>query len=318
MDPVARKRLVSGVTRIATRNGVAGKFETPPHLSLWAADPSVSDARFLGALQRAVKTYHSHSRLIFHAPLDPATAHAIHASRRRRIVNRKPPGLAWDARTRIGRVTLFTHWKLPGEPWDNRPEEHVACAHRALERWQAAGMRGLIVDLRSHHGGSFRPGLHALGGLLLRGSPLMRWVSRPTDSGSGTWKVDTLVSYDGDKELHSASNQTRSPPTVPRLPRSHGPLPLPVALVIGPGTSSSGEILAACLHGKPRVRSFGAPTGGALSVNEGFKVAPLIELMLTTRLVCTMDGVCHTDQRLVPDQRSKDPLADAEAWLLRC
>lgn len=268
-----------------------------------SCEASVSDERFLAELGRAVSRYHNHSRLLVTVPVGASRTPPRH------IKQQKPPGLVWDAPTLIGRVTLFTYSLEPGEAWDSQPEKHVARVRKTLAKWLAAGMVGLIVDLRNHHGGSYRPGLHALGGLLLHGSPLMRWVGSPT--ATGMWGKDTLVYYDGAKEQHFKWK----PSSASRAQRERASAPVPVAVLVGPGTASSGEILASCFQGKPRMRSFGAATAGGLSVNQGWFVGPGIELLLTIRLVCTMDGLCHMDERLMPDRLTKDPLGEAIVWL---
>ena len=97
-----------------------------------------------------------------------------------------------------------------------------------------------------------------------------------------------------------------------------------IALLLGPGTASSGELVAAAFHGKgSRTRSFGLPTAGLLTANgEHRRTFGDVEarLLLTERLVVVArDGgrapAGAPSDRLVPDVRTDSPLADAVAWL---
>lgn len=304
LTTVARKKMLRTIVRITSKEGVAGSFEVTPKLWALTSDEAASDAKFLSQVQRAVRQYHPHSSLLFHSSSPPPAA-GIPS----RVHRNKIPKLSWDARTRIGCVTLFTHVLTPDNQM--RPDNHVGRVHRALAKWQAAGMVGLIIDLRKHHGGTYRVGLHAIGGFLLRGSHLMGWTSGQIP---GCSKDDQLIWYDGEKEHFS--KLTSESWSRAKLATPFEPL-VPVAVLIGRGTSSSGEIIAAALHKKPRIRSFGEATGGALSVNGGYIVAPGIELLLTARIVCTMDGACHLNEELLPDQKTMDPMGEAIAWLLQ-
>jgi C-terminal processing protease CtpA/Prc len=297
MLPAERRRIIRRVIKTTASDGVAGTFE-PSHALMMACDASSSDDIFVDRLNDAVQTYHSHSRI-----LRASTQNGVPTYKH--VKRQKQPDLKWDEDALVGRITLYTYVLEPDECYDPRPVKHVDRVRKTLTKWLLAGMRGLVVDLRKHHGGSFRPGLHAIGGHILRGSPLHRWVTQPTSGGS--WGIDQLLSYDGDRICYSDTPKTGI--------KGHPLPPVPVAVLLGPGTASSGEIIAACLHNKPGMRSFGAPTAGALSVNQGFALGNGLELLLTVRNVCTTDGACHTDERLVPDVLTPDPELAATTWL---
>ena len=303
LTPKERQIILRRVIKATRSDGVAGPFTPSATLRMYAASAApLSGNVFVDTLCSEVRSYHPHSRVV----VSSKNLSAGLSIQKQHVKIQKQPDLKWDKETCIGCVTLHTYVMEPGENWDPRPPKHVDRVRRALTKWMALGMRGLIVDLRKHSGGSFRPGLHALGAHLLHGSPLLRWV-RP----NGTNGFDELLSYDGDHVVHTdLAKGTTLPVPV------HVPLPVPVALLIGPRTSSSGEIIAACLHSKAGMRSFGAPTEGSLSVNEGYDLGFGMELILTTCIVCTTDGVCHTDERLFPDVATDDPVSDAMKWLL--
>jgi C-terminal processing protease CtpA/Prc len=155
------------------------------------------------------------------------------------VVRRRPPDLRYVAG--VGVITLYTYLWQPGEHWDPRPAATVDRTRAALDAWTARGLRGCILDLRKHNGGSYRPGLHAVGRHLLRGCTLFAWSrdsSVPVDS---ALRQRNWVLYgEDDREQHDRRYSGNA--KAPGSPR--------VAVLLGPGTASSGEILAAAFHGK--------------------------------------------------------------------
>lgn len=89
---------------------------------------------------------------------------------------------------------------------------------------------------------------------------------------------------------------------------------LKVAVLVGPKTAYAGEIGAAMFAGKARVRVFGRPTSGFMSVNNVLHVGHGVELTLTTQLLAITDRRPMTEH-LDPDVVTDRPLAAATAWL---
>ncbi|HET8696015.1 MAG TPA: S41 family peptidase, partial [Gammaproteobacteria bacterium] len=95
----------------------------------------------------------------------------------------------------------------------------------------------------------------------------------------------------------------------------------PVAVLLGPGTASSAEVLAVAFRGRPHARSFGAPTAGLSAGNRTFVLADGASLVLTVAATADRTGRVYTDA-LEPEQpvetqpgRSRDAAAaldDAE------
>lgn len=287
-DPATRARVIRKVLRITQHSCVAGPMNTAATRSLVRVD----GARFVSRLSDAVRAHHSHSRLLVEEVSQTQTGRAVKMQ--------KAPAMRFDPRTNVGTVRLFTYVMAPGEHWTFRPEWVKRCRDR-LAAWTARGCRGLIVDLRRHHGGSYRPGLDAIGAELFRDQALFEWVDPRGKS--------TVEFYDGQRQRSARSTTS----TV-------ADMPFPVAVLIGEGTASSGEILASAFVGKRGARTFGAATAGGLSVNEGFDVhrsaACRVELLLTVRRVRTSDGVLHTSERLTPDVITNDPEGAARSWIL--
>jgi C-terminal processing protease CtpA/Prc len=293
MATLTRRRLLRRIASITKRESVAGELCIAAE-----ALSELDDEEFIAAVAAAVRAHHGHSYLRanggYHAAVNPPAS-------------QRPPDFFWDARRRVGRVKLYTYLMRRGEHWDPRPAHTVARCRRQLDAWLEAGMRGLVVDLSAHSGGSYRPALHAIGAHLLRGCELFSMVG--ADGGC------QRVSYDGDAERHGRCRRSG------RIALLSGAPGMRVAVVVSERTASSGEIAASMLVGKAGVRTFGrAPTAGALSINEGFALgrhgAGDLELLLllTVRRVRTTDGVCHDDERLVPDVLTRRPVTEAARW----
>jgi C-terminal processing protease CtpA/Prc len=90
---------------------------------------------------------------------------------------------------------------------------------------------------------------------------------------------------------------------------------VPIAVLIGPKTNSSGEVAAAIFHGRPNCKTFGATTKGNLSCNQPFKIDNQRTLWLTTTLVTTYDKVLQIREDLEPNVFCVRPLQTAKTWL---
>ena len=66
--------------------------------------------------------------------------------------------------------------------------------------------------------------------------------------------------------------------------------PTPVAVLTGRSTISSGEIVAVAFRGQALTRSFGQPTKGLSTANEGFELSDGAELALTVSIYVDRTG----------------------------
>jgi C-terminal processing protease CtpA/Prc len=64
----------------------------------------------------------------------------------------------------------------------------------------------------------------------------------------------------------------------------------PLAVLLGPGTASSAEVLATALVGRPNTRSFGAPTSGLSAGNRTFELEDGAALVLTVAATADRAG----------------------------
>jgi C-terminal processing protease CtpA/Prc len=93
-----------------------------------------------------------------------------------------------------------------------------------------------------------------------------------------------------------------------------------VAVLLGPGTASSAEVLAVAFRGRPATRSFGAATRGVSAGNRTFALADGAALLLTVAATSDRHGQVFAGP-VPPDEAvgrvsSDDPaLSAAVDWL---
>jgi hypothetical protein len=156
---------------------------------------------------------------------------------------------------------------------------------------------GWVVDLRHNPGGSMLPMLAGLRPLL--GDGVL----------GGFRDAQGKVS-----PLRAASPLDPDLPAGPALENAR------VAVLLGPRTASSGEVVAIAFRGRPDTRSFGQPTAGLSTGNSGFRLPDGSKIFLTTAVDVDRTGHVY-GERVVPDESvaatgQGDPALDAaRAWL---
>jgi C-terminal processing protease CtpA/Prc len=160
-----------------------------------------------------------------------------------------------------------------------------------LKTADAGDACGWVIDLRQHSGGDMWPGMRGLAPLLGPGSH----GAFITAQGAKPWAPGTALSKDVLKKPDA-----------------------PVAVLLGPKTGSSGEMMAIAFAGRPATRSFGQPTAGFTTANGPVVLSDRAVLVLTTahvadRLGRRYDGPMTPDEPTTPDATE----AAAMAWLAR-
>jgi C-terminal processing protease CtpA/Prc len=197
------------------------------------------------------------------------------------------------------RLFTFAHVFLSDAEFEVRQDRLTRMVRRTLDGWDRRGLRALILDFRQHHGGSFWPLMRGYARFLV-GVPLFAWTNHATPRAWATLQhVDDRYFKDKAHSQHRASPLARPD--------------FPVALLIGPRTSSSGEIAAAMFAGKACVRSFGQPTSGDMTINGSFLANGGYKLVLTQQLLTLSDG--RAGERLEPDVITSRPMQHARSWL---
>ncbi|MCX2575400.1 S41 family peptidase [Pedobacter sandarakinus] len=145
-------------------------------------------------------------------------------------------------------------------------------------------INGWIVDLRENTGGNMYPMIAGLGPL----------------TGSGT--LGYFMARNGDEKkvnpwYYMATKKNKATMgvniTAPYTLKNSNPK---IAVLVGPKTSSSGEMTAISFIGKSNVKLFGEPTGGYTSANAGFELSDGSFLYL---------AVSYTADRNKKEYRSK-------------
>ncbi|HEU4670123.1 MAG TPA: S41 family peptidase [Dyella sp.] len=176
-----------------------------------------------------------------------------------------------------------------------QPAAQQAFARRVIDgiaRVQPQARCGWVVDLRQDPGGNMRPMLAGLRPLL--GDGVVGGFRR---AGGKVYPV----------YAHQPSSVDL--PDGPALEHAR------VAVLLGPHTASSGEVVAVAFRGRPDTRSFGQPTAGLSTANAGYPLPDGSKLFVTTSVDVDRTGHAYGGP-LQPDQAVPDePGAKGDATL---
>lgn len=125
-----------------------------------------------------------------------------------------------------------------------------------------------VVDLRPNTGGNCWPMLSGIGPLL--GPGVCGYFMQKDGSRAEAWSYREGGSYLDGKLLH----QVKTPYKTIN--------PARVAVLYGPKTSSSAEVLAIAFRGLPNTHSFGRPTGGYSTGNLTIRLSDGAAILITT------------------------------------
>lgn len=209
-----------------------------------------------------------------------------------------PIALAHTDEGVIGRLTINS--------WSGDQQAAVGATHlvrNALNEALSAGRCGLIIDVASNMGGSMWPMIGGIAPLYDEG--VLEYFERR----DGT---RTPIRRRNDQVLNG--DAARSAIDLPPLERQ----PSHIAVILGPKTMSSGEILAIGFKGQRNVRFFGRPTGGYTTSNSSIPLDNGGMLALTTSRILDRSGAVQHGP-VLPDEVTDQPLDAARAWLqARC
>jgi len=296
-----REVTLDKIKRIIKTNGIPAYYSkwSIPGLHAKKSLDELSDETFIQYLQAFVKAYHPHSSIM----VTYNTTNENNTKITRDITNHKQsPKLTYDEKHKIGTICFFEYYLDLNDDYDKDPSfiSITTTVNNTISKWLANGMAGLVIDLRKHTGGWYFPfvkSLHAI----LDGKTLFGWSNSHLLPTERKW-----ISYINGK----ISYQTKQI-------QSHYVSSIPIAIIIGEHTYSSGEFCASIFYrGDSNIRVFGANTGGGLSVNQTFSISKYIHLNIPTKLTTTVDGKFHDQQYLKPDTYTARPVTDAKTWLL--
>jgi carboxyl-terminal processing protease len=169
------------------------------------------------------------------------------------------------------------------------PQQQVDFAEalkNAIEANDGPQICGWVVDLRQNSGGNLWPMLAGVGPLLGEG----QFAASVYPDGRRTpiWYRDGQAGFGDYTQL-----RLRAP-----YAATAG---VPVAVLLGPATASSAEVLAVAFRSRAATRSFGAPTRGLSAGNRTFPLTDGAALVLTVAATSDTTGQVYTGP-IVPDE----------------
>ena len=156
-------------------------------------------------------------------------------------------------------------------------------------------LKGLIIDFRKHHGGNMHPLIKAFD-KFFNNTTLFAWSKRKIKKTDNNWVNMKNYKLEWDKPFLKNDINTN----------------IPIAIIIGKNTFSSGEIVASCFINSKNVKFFGSNSGGGLSINKGYDIDGY-QLQLTVELQTNKDG--KFQEYIEPDIYTKTPIKDAKKWI---
>src|SRR5438132_6056485 len=151
-----------------------------------------------------------------------------------------------------------------------------------VSKFQAAGVQGLVLDLRGNSGGRIDVGTRLLGHFLAPGSSVYEEVDRG-----------------GDARTHFS-------------PRGSTQYNLPLVVLVDGGTASMGEIFASAVQEHGAATILGSTTAGSVAAAQVFGLPEGAGLQVTVSEIRSADGKPLNKVGVVPDEViDPDPLATA-------
>lgn len=194
-------------------------------------------------------------------------------------------------------IIQFYGWNGYSKQWNRKV---IVQIRSCLKEWYRTGIKGVVLDFRRHVGGNMWPYLYGLASLLEDSTLLAFGVERVSRTKSRSW-----INMSQGKIVYNRPYCRKS-------------VPVPVAVLVGPKTASSGELTALVFKGRKGVRVFGSsPTAGFTSVNDSIPYKKQLWLHLTTLYPTGYNGRfhgAHADQ-VIPDIQTPDPLKTALKWV---
>jgi len=196
-----------------------------------------------------------------------------------------------DSRNRLPTGRLLT----PGVAYLHVPDFTRSAAATVYARTlqqiigaiDATGPVGWIVDLTDNTGGSMFPMMVGLG-------PLFDGEELGAIASPHGWRINWRY-VAGQCVVGPGLCLALDPPIVQLQHR-----PAPVAVLIGPSTVSSGELMAVAFRGQALTRSFGQPTAGCSTCNQGYTLSDGAEIFLTVGVYVDRTGQ-HYGGAIPPD-----------------
>lgn len=178
--------------------------------------------------------------------------------------------------------------------------------HDLLEQLDANNPTAWVFDLRNNTGGNCWPMLAGIGPLL--GEGVCGYFHTPGQT-DASWFYKNGASGINQRNITKVSRK-------PYLLKKSMPK---VAVLTGPQTGSSGEVVTVAFRGRQHCKSFGEPTYGVSTGNENFKLKDGAQLFLASSVYADRNRVAYggkiTPDVLVAPGEDDPVLQAAIRWL---
>ena len=181
-----------------------------------------------------------------------------------------------------------------------------------LENLDRSKPEGWILDLRQNQGGNCWPMLAGIGPLL--GEGVCGFFLDPSQKASSEGWF-----YRKGKSGEGKSTSTK----ITRRPYKFQQKFPPVAVLTGPNTASSGEVVTVAFRKRPNTRSFGEPTAGLSTANQDYPLRDGAMILLTVSIYADRERTLYGAE-IIPDEQilagdeadQNDPVIEAaKRWL---
>ena len=282
-----QEKITSKIINTIKKNGI------PSYLSKWSYNNTInkytSNRQFINNLNKIVKSYHLHSSVVINEKKLVSKKN-----------NKRIPSFYYDSKSKIGRIVYYEYVLDFDDEFEKSKKfiQLVEIVKETLVKWKNDGLNGLIIDLRNHNGGWFYPFVYSLSSILLN-KTLFALSNIKVKRSSKNW-----ISY--------VNNSIKYQTNLLKDIKSE----IPIAVIIGNKTSSSGEFCASIFYrNDSKIKIFGQKTGGSLSANMSFDITDNIKLHIPMQLVTTVNGEFHIKQYLLPNKKTTRPIMEAKQWI---
>lgn len=282
-----QEKITSKIINTIKKNGI------PSYLSKWSYNNTInkytSNRQFINNLNKIVKSYHPHSSVVINEKKLVSKKN-----------NKRIPSFYYDSKSKIGRIVYYEYVLDFDDEFEKSKKfiQLVEIVKETLVKWKNDGLNGLIIDLRNHNGGWFYPFVYSLSSILLN-KTLFALSNIKVKRSTKNW-----ISY--------VNNSIKYQTNLLKDIKSE----IPIAVIIGNKTSSSGEFCASIFYrNDSKIKIFGQKTGGSLSANMSFDITDNIKLHIPMQLVTTVNGEFHIKQYLLPNKKTTRPIMEAKQWI---
>jgi peptidase S41-like protein len=301
--------ILDEITKLIENNGIPDYIKNWDRYQMKKKYSSIE--KFNIDLKRLVASYHHHSHLYYEgmyvATPDDRKKWKKYAKKIKKSkiqITKDPRKMPeFELKNNIGKIIIY-HFNLefengkPNKQSRKDQKKQVKQIQSQLKKWKKQKIKGLILDFRQHVGGCVVHLYEAFADIF-EGATIYGWKNSQAKKSDKIWinVRDSEVLHD-QKYISNDLNWN-----------------IPIAILIGENTASSGEFGAVMFYGRSNTRLFGENTGGYLSGNDTRFIGDNYMLTMTESLVNTPDLTFHLTEKIEPDVVTSDPIKAARNWI---